>query len=251
MISEPFAEGTSVLHRADPAVKIVSALVLAFSLATTGSQLVATAGIMTGLGLATLARLPVRPLVRRLIAVNLFLILIWLTLPMTGTSPPIWQWGWLTIHGEGLRLAGLITLKANGIYLLLTALTATASVADTGRALERLGLPNKLILLLLTTYRYLGRIEQEYQRLRRSAAMRCFSATTSLHTYRTYGYLIGMTLIRSHERSRRVHQAMLLRGFTGRFPLLTEQKTRPADYALLILSLTLALAFALYSCTHR
>jgi len=245
MISEPFAEGSSWLHRADPAAKIVSALVLAFSLATTGSPLVATAGVAVGLGLVILARLPVRPLARRLMAVNLFLVLIWLTLPLAGAAPPLWQWGWLTIHREGLRLAALITLKANGIYLLLTALTATASVADTGRALERLGLPNKLILLLLTTYRYLGRIEQEYQRLRRSAAMRCFSATTSLHTYRTFGYLIGMTLIRSHERSRRVHQAMLLRGFTGRFPLLTEPKTRPTDYVLLGFSITLALVFSL------
>jgi len=251
MIREPFAEGNSFLHRTDPAVKIVAALGLALSLATTTVIPVAVAGIILGLLFAGMARLPVPPLLRRLAAVNLFLVLIWLSLPLTGTSQPLWSWGRLAIHAKGLRLAGLITLKANGIYLLLTALTATAGVVDTGRALERLGLPNKLILLLLTTYRYLGRIEQEYQRLRRSAAMRSFSAGTNLHTYRTYGYLIGMTLIHSYERSRRVHQAMLLRGFSGRFPLLSEQKTGPGDLLLLAACLALALAFSLYSFINR
>ncbi len=251
MISEPFAEGNSFLHRADPALKIVAALALALSLATTGLIPVAVAGIILGLLLTCMARLPIRLLLRRLAAVNLFLVLIWLTLPLTGNGQPLWIWGKISIHADGLRLAGLITLKANGIYLLLTALTATASVVDTGRALERLGLPNKLILLLLTTYRYLGRIEQEYQRLRRSAAMRSFTAGTNLHTYRTYGYLIGMTLIHSYERSRRVHQAMLLRGFSGRFPLLNEQKAGPGDFLLLAICLTLALLFSLYSFMNR
>ena len=56
----------------------------------------------------------------------------------------------------------------------------------------------------------------------RAARLRCFKATTNLHTYRTTGYLFGMTLIKSHHRAQRVKQAMALRGFQGQFHTLYE-----------------------------
>lgn len=245
MISEPFAIGDSLLHRADPAVKVVGALVLTLIIAISSSPATPVAGLALGLVLTTGARLPLAPLYKRLLAVNLFTLLLWITLPLTGGGEAVTHLGPLDLSSKGIELALLITFKTNGIVLILTALTATSSILEIGHSLERLHLPHKLILLLLTTYRYLGLIEQEYQRLRRSAALRCFSKTTSLHTYRTYGYLIGMTLIRSYDRSRRIHKAMLMRGFQGYFPLLTLQKTRPADLVLLLFFLACGTGLAL------
>ena len=40
------------------------------------------------------------------------------------------------------------------------------------------------------------------------------------HTYRAYGYLVGMLLVRSLDRSERIVAAMKCRGFRGRFYLL-------------------------------
>ena len=84
------------------------------------------------------------------------------------------------------------------------------------------GLFGALCLLLLFSYRYIFVIHQEYLRLVRAARLRCFKATTNLHTYRTTGYLFGMTLIKSHHRAQRVKQAMVLRGFQGQFHTLYE-----------------------------
>ncbi len=245
MISEPFAIGDSLLHRADPAVKILGALLLTLIVAVSSSLATPVAGLVLGLMLATGARLPLAPLYKRLLAVNLFTLLLWTTLPLTGGGEAITSLGPLNLSTRGIGLALLITFKTNSIVLILTALTATSSILEIGHSLERLHLPHKLILLLLTTYRYLGLIEQEYQRLRRSAALRCFSTSTNLHTYRTYGYLIGMTLIRSYDRSRRIHKAMLMRGFQGYFPLLTIQATRPADFLLLLFFLACGTGLAL------
>ena len=93
-----------------------------------------------------------------------------------------------------------------------------------------------LSLLLLTTYRYLHVISQEYRRLRRSAAMRCFRPATNLHTYRTYSYLIGMTIVRSHERSQRIYNAMRMRGFTGQLPspLALQQPLQTRDFLVML-----------------
>jgi cobalt/nickel transport system permease protein len=81
-------------------------------------------------------------------------------------------------------------------------------------------LPKKLLYLTFLSYRYVHVIHYEYVRLRDAMKMRGFRPGTNMHTYRTYGYLIGMLLIRSYERSERIHQAMLCRGFHGRFYLL-------------------------------
>lgn len=251
MISEPFAVGDSLLHRTDPAVKIISAMVLALSIATSSSFQVAGAGLLVAACCCLAAELPVAPLTRRLAAVNIFTLLLWITLPLTGGGEQMVRLGSLPLSVKGIALAGLITLKANAVYLLLTGLLATSTIAAIGHALKRLRLPNKLTILLLTTYRYLGRIELEYKRLRRAAVLRCFHGTTNLHSYRTYGYLIGMTLIRSYERSRRIHQAMIMRGFKGTFPLLIRQRTKKRDLLFMALCVCTALLFSLWTLANQ
>lgn len=247
MINEPFAVGKSLLHKADPAVKIVSALMLALSIATSSLVQVAGASLIVAIVLIAMASLSPRLLAKRLATVNFFILLLWITLPLTGGGEQTIALGPVTLSNRGIALAWLITLKANAIYLILTALMTTSTIGAIGHALQRLRLPHKLILLLLTTYRYLARIDLEYRRLRRSASLRCFHGATNLHTYRTYGYLIGMTLIRSYERSRRVHQAMLMRGFNGRFPLLFQQRAGAGDIVLLLASGLTALSFSLWT----
>ena len=85
-----------------------------------------------------------------------------------------------------------------------------------GHALERLGVPSKLVFLFLFTYRYLHVIADEWQRLVTAARLqRASSPRTGMHTYRTIGNLLAMVLVNSFDRSSRVYQAMVLRGFAG------------------------------------
>jgi len=67
--------------------------------------------------------------------------------------------------------------------------------------------------------------------------IRGFKPSTAVHTYKTFGYLIGMLLIRSFERSERIYNAMLCRGFHGRFFLLDHFKVMKKDIVLLIILL--------------
>ena len=64
--------------------------------------------------------------------------------------------------------------------------------------------------------------------------MKCrgFRARTDLHTLRTIGYLVGMLLVRSLERSDRIMEAMKCRGFDGRFHVLVAFESRPRDFVL-------------------
>ncbi len=214
---EQFSYGSSFLHQLDTRAKFVSCLILVMILALSRTFAAAASGLLLGLLLVLLARLPIRMVVKRLLLVNAFVGFLWVTLPLSYPGDILFSLGPLSISLQGLLLAGLISLKANGVFLLIMALIATSSVADLGHALERLHVPLKLCLLLLFSYRYIFVISQEYQRLLRAARVRCFKPTTNMHTYRTFGYLFGMTLIKSLHRGDRVRKAMLLRGFQGRF----------------------------------
>jgi cobalt/nickel transport system permease protein len=94
---------------------------------------------------------------------------------------------------------------------------ATVPVVTLGQALHQMWVPDKLAHLLLFTYRYIYVFETEYRRLVQAMKIRGFRPRTNLHTYRSYGYLAAMLLVRSFDRAERVFQAMLCRGFDGTF----------------------------------
>ena len=237
MIQEHFALGSSPLHRTDPSVKIIGATALAVIIAISQNMTAILIGLGLGIILALLARLAPRALWPRLAALNLFCLFLWITLPLTGGGEAMGHIWTLPISHKGVMIALSVTIKSNAILLILTALLATSPVHHIGRGMQRLGVSTKLTLLLLTSYRYLNLIQQEFNRLRRAADLRCFNPRTNMHTYRTYSYLVGMTFVRSWERSRRVHNAMLMRGFNGTFPVLDPGSFRRQDlYALLLLT---------------
>jgi cobalt/nickel transport system permease protein len=217
MISEDFAVGDSVLHGLDVRLKVIAATVYTVQLAVSMRFTTLSAALILSLVLVALSRLPIQAVAVRLLPLNGFVALFWLVLPLTMPGDPLARLGPLPLSQEGILLAARLTLKANAIFLALIALVSTSSMVNIGRALGLLRFPAKLVHLLLLTYRYIFVIEEEYQKLRRAALVRCFKPRTTLHTYRTYAYMVGMLLVRAADRADRVQQAMRCRGFDGRF----------------------------------
>ncbi len=217
MIFERFSQGTSLLHTTDTRMKLVSAMAVTLVIALCQNWRTALIGLVFSIITAHFARLNFRAVFMRLLVVNSFTLFLWLTLPLTYPGESLIALGPLTVSREGVDLATLITLKTNAIIIFCIALLATSTIADIGHGLGKLRFPTKLCLLLLFSYRYIFVIHQEFQRLTRAAQLRCFQPGTNMHTYRTYGYLFGMTLVKSYHRAERVNQAMMLRGFHGRF----------------------------------
>ncbi len=233
MMDEHFAQGDSLLHRRDPRVKIIAAFLFTLVVAISTHFQVAVSALVLAIILFFLGRLPIADVARRLLIVNSFTLFLWLTLPLTYGGENVTSWGPLNFSHDGIQLALLITIKTNAIIIGLIALLSTSTVASIGHCLEKLGISERLCFLLLFSYRFIFVIYQEYLRLLRSAKMRNFSPGTNLHTYRTYGYLFGMTLVKSWNRSQRVHQAMILRGFRGKLIPLQQHRLQRDDYTFL------------------
>lgn len=222
---------TSLFQGIDPRARLASAALLSVCVAVAQTFPACLLGLALGCVLLALSRAPLGRCLRRAGAVNLFVAFLWCVVPWTTPGEPVWSLGPLTVTDAGLRLALLTTLKANAIFLLVTSLTAAMDISAMGHALRRLGCPQRLVWLLLFMGRYVHVLTAEWQSLITAARLRCFRPRSDAHTWRTLATLLGLLLVRGHDRARRVHEAMLLRGFTGSFRPLDSSRWRPRDTA--------------------
>ena len=177
-------------------------------------------GLAVSVALVVLARLPVTPLLKRLLTVNGFMLFLWAFLPFSYAGSEAFRIGRLAASYEGLQYCAEITLKANAIVLCCIALIATSDLVHIGHALVHLHVPVKLSQILLFSIRYFSVLHREYTRLRNAMKLRGFRPGTNLHSYRAFGNLVGMLLVRSFDRTERVLAAMKCRGFRGQFRVL-------------------------------
>ena len=208
------------LRHVDPRTRIVAVTLFAVVVVALDDFLALTAALAVSVVFLAAARLPAARTLRRMAAMDGFILFMLVTLPFTVPGETATRIAGLTATWQGIEMAVGIALKANAIVLALLSLVGSMDSVRFGHALYRLRIPEKLVFLLIFTVRYVEVLNQEFFRLRTAMKARAFKPRNSLHTYRSYGYLIGMMLVRALERSERILAAMKCRGFSGRFPVL-------------------------------
>jgi len=236
--------------RFDPRARCVCALLFSAAAALVTTPAAVAAALAVALPTALSAE-PIPRLVRRLAPVNAFMLFLAIVLPLSVPGRTLVRLGGLAWTREGLMQAGIIAMKGNAIVLCVAAMMGTMDLVTLGHALHHLRVPDKLVHLLLFTVRYTEVLSREYRRLRQAMKVRGFRAGTNLHTYRSIGYLMGMLLVRSVDRSERVLAAMRCRGFSGKFYLLDHFVWRARDTILLVGWVLACAAIALLQVTIR
>lgn len=217
MLDEPFVNRSSWIQEMDPGHRVLFATLYSVLVALSNGFSTLGTALIFSIILTRLAHLGFREMSKQLAPVFLFLLMVWIALPITFPGDSLFQIGWISLKTDGFVLAAKISLKSVSILTALMALISTMSIATLGQVLHRFYIPDKLVHLLLFTYRYIFVIQKEYQRLIRAAKIRGFEPKTNLHSYRTFAYLIGMIFVQASNRAERVHQAMKCRGFKGKF----------------------------------
>jgi cobalt/nickel transport system permease protein len=222
------------LGRRDPRLLLV--VTGLFAVVTVSLQTLAAATVALGFGVAAAAAggLPFRSLLKRLAALEALMAVLLATLPFTVAGDAVLSLGPLTATREGANAAALIFLRANAVVLVLLGLLGGLEPVVLGHALARLGVPHKLVHLLLLTISQIKHLDDERWRLRRAMRARAFVPRSNRHTWVSYGNLIGMLLVRSLERARRIEAAMRARGFQGRLYLLDDRHWRLVDTVSLV-----------------
>ena len=236
----------SVVDQFDPRARIVTALIFALVVVFSKTLWLPFLGLLLAFVFALSASLHIKRTLRRVIAMDVFVLLMIIMLPFTMDGTPLFEVFGLTASQEGFVRAIGIALKANAVVLTLLALVGTLEASVLGHALARLSVPEKLVHLLLFTVRYLDVISREYKAMRKAMKARAFVPGNNLHTWRSFGYLIGMLLVRSLERSERIYAAMKCRGYCGKLYLFDTMQWQMRDTCLLVMVAVFAL-FAMLS----
>ena len=226
---EEFAEGDSFFHRLDPRVKFITTIPYIFVIAVMKGINGPLSALIISLFMIAVSRISLKKLMGRLMVVNVFILALWVFLPFSVPGEAVFSIGSLRATHEGFLYVLSITLKANAIVLATIALLGTSEVFSLAHALAHLKLPDKLIYLFFFFYRYISVLHEEYTRLRHAMLIRCFRPKTNMHTYKTYAYLVGMLIVKSYDRSQKIYDAMLCRGYTGRFPIISHFTLKKTD----------------------
>ncbi len=219
----------NAIPRIDPRARVIAAVVFAIVVVTMHQFIALTAAVGVSIWVMILARMPIGRTLKRMIVMDSFIIFMLAMLPFTVPGETMFTVFGFQASWEGLFQATRIALKANAIVLMLMALVGTLDTSTLSHALYRLRTPEALVHLLMFTVRYIDVLYQEYQRLRTAMKARGFRPQNSRHTYISFGYLVGMMLVRALERSERVLAAMKCRGFSGKIHIIDHMEFSKRD----------------------
>ena len=127
------------------------------------------------------------------------------------------------ITDQGLWLFLSVIAKAWLSVLVSGLLVATTPFPDLLKAMRRLHIPPVLVTTISFTYRYLFVLVDEALRLQTAREARSAGpGGTVPWRAKVLGGMIGSLFIRSYERSERIYQAMLSRGYAGQLQTMTQ-----------------------------
>ncbi|PKM48098.1 MAG: cobalt ECF transporter T component CbiQ [Firmicutes bacterium HGW-Firmicutes-8] len=211
---DDMARKETVIHRVHPLVKLVTTVIYLTVVVSFGSYEII--GLLPLLFypvlVITLAELPIRPILKRMLLAAPFVIGI-------GILNPVFDHQVFVVGGLTLS-RGWITFFSIVLKCILTVSAALLLIASTGMdklasALRMLKIPRLFVLQLLLTYRYISVLMEEVTRILRAYSMRA-PQQKGIHP-KVWGSLTGQLILRTFERAQRVYQAMCLRGFTGEY----------------------------------
>ncbi|MBL4787235.1 MAG: cobalt ECF transporter T component CbiQ [Cohaesibacteraceae bacterium] len=239
-----------ILEHADPRLRIIAAIIWSVIVVSLNSFPALLFALGLSLLVLCLARLPWRMTLGRMLAMDGFIVFMLVILPFTMPGDVVFSIGPLDASLQGFDKAGKIAIKANASILMVLVLVGSLDASKFGHALARLRVPENFVHLLLFTIRYIDVLHDEYKRSRLAMKARGFRSGSNMHSYRTFGYLVGMILVRSMERSERILMAMKCRGFQGRLYVLDQLKWRLPDSYLAAILLCVCLMPLIVELVH-
>ena len=238
-LADQYRRGVSLIHRLDPRAKISSTLafILAAALLPPGRWLelalllvlITLVAGLTGLGAGFALR-------RSFVALPFALAAI--TLPFTVPGPIVGHVGPWAVSAAGLvRFISIVAKSWLSVQAAIL-LGATTAFPDLLWGLRRLRVPGPLVGIVAFMYRYLFVLADEALRLMRARAARSGAGARPaggglLWRGRVAGGMVGSLALRSFERSERIYDAMVSRGFAGELKTLEPPPATGRDGVLL------------------
>jgi cobalt/nickel transport system permease protein len=236
------------IHRLDPRAKVIATMLFLLTVISFPKyEIIALAPFfLFPVLIMTIGEIPVRFIIRKIIAVSPFAVFIGIFNPLLDAKtfaviPGFFvSAGWISFVSILLKFA--LTISA---ALLLIATTSFPGVCH---ALRRLGFPALFVSQLLFLYRYLFVLMEEAMRIIRARDMRSFGTRGA--GMKVVVRLIGILFLRTVDRAERIYYAMLSRGFQGDIPSLKQSRLAATDLAFMAMTIAFLGAFRFFRVTE-
>jgi len=249
---DDYAYLDSPLHRWEPRCKLIGLMALVFAFSQVQNLGLLPPMLVMAALLLAMSKLPIAFWLSRLRAPGAFLLIMVVLLPVISGVTIIGRVGPLAVRLEGCVQAGLLSAKFVAIVTTGLVLFGTAPFLTSVKAMRALGLPSLLADMTLFSYRYIHVIGQDLETMEIAMRLRGLRQHRLGNRVLTVlSSLAGSILVRSYERSERVHKAMLLRGY-GRAPRVRcETRIGGGDILGLILALSAAAGLVVLDMLHQ
>jgi cobalt/nickel transport system permease protein len=250
-IFDRYLAGQSLIHRLDPRIKVVVTLLFILSnvLLPDGAWLAFLFSLILILLIAWMSGIGMGyTLERSFVALPFFLAAVTAIFALPGRTLVVWNLGpWHLVATEAglLRFVSIVIRSWLSVQVAII-LIATTQFPDLMHALRHLHVPAVLIAVISFMYRYLFLMTNEAMRLMRAREARSArpaggGGVSIFWRAKVAGNMAGQLFLRSYERSERVYNAMLSRGYQGQLLTLNPHKLQARDWLLgLCMLLTLA-----------
>jgi cobalt/nickel transport system permease protein len=234
----------NLLSRWETRHKLVGLLALIFSITYIRELLLLPLIILVAIAIYSISKLSFYYYWSRLRLPGVFLLILALVIPFGAGNTVLARIGPLALKLEGSLSVLLIAVKFLSIFALVLALFAGTPISKLISALRSLGLPALLAEMIMFTNRYIYQLSGDLRQAQVAAGLRGFRAKTG-RALKTLAYIVGTLLVRSHNQSERVFQAMTLRGYGEESFFRQVDQARAGDRVALAASLLLAAALVL------
>ena len=217
LILDRYAYLDSPVHRWQQSYKLIGLLTLIFAFAFVQNVWLLPIMIVITTILFSLSKIPVAFLIKRLRYPSWFILAVVFFLPFVSGESVILRLGFLTVKSEGCWQALLISVRFFCILTVSLVMFGTAPFLSSIKAMRSLGLPKVIVDMSLLSYRYLEELSETITTMQRAMKLRGFQPKGFTNrNLKVFSQLTGSILIRSYDRSLRIYQAMILRGYGSR-----------------------------------
>ena len=236
-----YHEKESFLHRLDPRVKALATVVYIISnaLLPDGAWLAFISAWIFLIAANLLSQLGIGYTFKRsIIALPFALIAVTILFSMPGKPVSTFQflmWQPVVTDAGLLRFVSILIRSWLSVQMAIL-LVAVTRFPDLIHALEHLRVPPILTTIIAFLYRYLFVLTDEVIRLMRARESRSAASAGNrsgggvLWRAKVAGNMAGQLFLRSYERSDRIYNAMMSRGYTGHLYTLNPHEMKSSDY---------------------
>jgi cobalt/nickel transport system permease protein len=230
---DKFAYQDSWFHRLDSRVKLVVTVVytaVVLSLPATSMSLLFCYAAAP-FAVLVMAGIPLGFVFRHILLTSPFVLALALSGPLYDNEPVQVFFGplaWATTSGW---LRGLVILGKFCISMMaILGLVSTTRFSSLLAGLQRLHVPEVLVIQLGFLYRYLFVLIDTVHHMRRAASARRVHGLGLRREIQIAGAMIGSLLVRSLDQADRIHRAMLGRGFQGHWHSVSRDRISARDW---------------------